>query len=314
LLPAVGTEAVDVGDDRAAAGAARRERKIERPARGDDDPFTNHGSLSLAAGRRTSATVPNLFDMELRALRRDRAARVGAELFLFERAFADCLERIALLQRRFDRALLIGSPNPEWPIRLGSFAENIDVWDPGRHFAEAAGGEPIVEDAWLPPDAAYDLALAVGTLDTVNDPRLALHLMRHAMREDGSLLGAMSGGETLPQLRAAMRVADAVSGGATPHVHPRIEASALGHLLSEAGFVDAVVDVDRVQVSYPTLNSLVGDLRAMGATNFLSARPRFMGKAARAAAIEAFAQAGTDDRTVETFEILHFAARAPDQP
>ena len=56
--------------------------------------------------------MPDLFDMKLRALRRDRAARIGPELFLFDRIFDDCLERLALVNRRFERALLIGCPNP----------------------------------------------------------------------------------------------------------------------------------------------------------------------------------------------------------
>jgi hypothetical protein len=37
---------------------------------------------------------PELFDMRLRSMRRDRAARTGPELFLHERAFADVLERL----------------------------------------------------------------------------------------------------------------------------------------------------------------------------------------------------------------------------
>ena len=44
--------------------------------------------------------MAELFDMRMRAMRRDRAARIGPELFLYERAFADCLERIELMQRR----------------------------------------------------------------------------------------------------------------------------------------------------------------------------------------------------------------------
>ena len=71
--------------------------------------------LSRGKRRRTSGGVPLLFDPDLRAMRRDRAARAGAELFLYERAFADCLERIALMQRRFGDALLIGCPDPAWP-------------------------------------------------------------------------------------------------------------------------------------------------------------------------------------------------------
>ena len=105
-----------------------------------------------------------------------------------------------------------------------------------------------------------------------------------------------------------MRAADAVAGAASPHVHPRIEAAAIAPLLEQAGFARPVVDVDRVQVSYRSLDRLVADLRAMAATNILVARPRFIKKAARSAAIRAFSEAGDGERTVETFEILHFAA------
>lgn len=256
--------------------------------------------------------MAKLFDPRLRALHRDRAARSGAELFLFERTFADCLERIELVQRHFQSALLIGCLDPQWPERLGAIADKVAVHDPGRLFAEAAGGEQIVEDDWAPESAAYDLVLAIGTLDTVNDLPGALRAIRSSMVPDALLIGAVSGGDTLPQLRSAMRAADAVSGEANPHVHPRIEAAALAPLLSAAGFAIPVVDVDRVQVSYAGLDRLVNDLRAMGATNVLSARSRHsLSRASRRAAIQSFAAAGDGERTVETFEVLHFAAWNP---
>ena len=249
--------------------------------------------------------------MELRALRRDRAERIGTELFLYERAFADCLDRIPLVGRHFRRGLLIGCPDPRWPERLGVVVDEVEPRDPGPSFAAACGGQTIVEDHWDPPAASYDLVLAIGTLDSVNDLPLALRLIRHSMCDDGFFIGALSGGETLPALRIAMRAADTAADAAAPHVHPRIEASALAPLIGEAGFVRPVVDIDRVPVSYPSLGRLIGDLRGMGATNLLTARPRFIGKSGRAAAIRAFAGAGDGSRTVETFEILHFAAWTP---
>jgi hypothetical protein len=256
--------------------------------------------------------VPELFDMELRALRRDRAARSGPELFLFDRAFDDCLDRISLMQAHFNRALLIGCPDPSWPERLREFATGVDVRDPGKVFAAAVGGEPIVEDAWQPEQAAYDLVLAVGTLDTVNDLPRALLTIRWAMRPGNLLIGAMSGGDALPRLRAAMRAADAIAGTATPHVHPRIEAAALAPLLASAGFVNPVVDVDRVQVSYRSLSGLVRDLRRMGSTNVLRQRSRqALSRQAYRAAEQDFASRAEDGRTVETFEILHFACWSP---
>lgn len=252
--------------------------------------------------------MAELFDTRLRAIRRDRAARTGPELFLYERAFLDCLDRIGLAQRRFERALLIGCPDPTWPERLRGFAAQVDVADPGPLFAASPDGDVIIEDRWEPPGSAHDLVLAIGTLDTIDNLPLALRSIRHSMRGDALFIGAVSGGDTLPQLRRAMREADAVSGIAAPHVHPRIEAAALAPLLEQAGFVRPVVDVDRVAVSYPSLERLVRDLRAMGATNVLHARPRFVGRAGRAAALQAFAGGGEGNRTVESFEILHFAA------
>lgn len=269
-------------------------------------------TLSRGKAHRTSAAVPHLFDMELRALRRDRAARIGPELFLFERAFADCLDRLALVQRRFERGLLIGCPDSDWPTRLREFVDDVDVGDPSRLFANAAGGEAIVEDGWTCSPGSYDLVLAIGTLDTVNDLPRALTSVCRSLHAESLFLGAVSGGDTLPQLRAAMRAADLVTGIASPHIHPRIEASALAPLLSHAGFVMPVVDVDRVQVSYSSLDRLIADLRRMGATNVLGARSREnLSKPGLTAAREHFAEAGDGSRTTETFEILHFAAWTP---
>jgi len=249
-----------------------------------------------------------LFDMELRSARRDRAARTGSDRFLLDRVFEDCLERVSLVQRGFRSCLLIGCPNPAWPEQLSRFAQSIHVQDPGRLFAGAAGGSRETEDEWSPPSSTYDLVLAIGTLDTVNDLPAALRAVRSAMIDDGLFIGAMSGGHTLPQLRRAMQAADAAVGVASPHVHPRIEPAAVAPLLESSGFHAPVVDVDRVQVAYSSLSALVADLRLMAATNILRSRPKQpLGIAAYRAAVEAFG-ASEEARTVETFEILHFAA------
>jgi hypothetical protein len=154
--------------------------------------------------------------------------------------------------------------------------------------------------------------LAVGTLDSVNDLPRALITLRWTMKAGALLLGAMSGGDTLPRLRSAMREADRLAGAAVPHVHPRIEASGLAQLLSSAGLVDPVVDIDRVSVAYPSLQRLVADLRRMAATNILAQRSRTpISKRGFAAAAQDFSASADGERTTETFEILHFACRAP---
>lgn len=256
--------------------------------------------------------MSQLFDPGLRARRRDRAARVGPELFLLERAFDDCLERLEIVASRWKTALLLGCPDPAWKDRLRDVADSVEVAEPGPLFANSAGGEVVVEDAWAAPEARYGLILAVGTLDTVNRLPEALGALGLALEPGGLLIGAMSGGETLPLLRSAMAAADRVSGRAAPRVHPRIEASALAPLLQQAGLARPVVDVDRVPVSYHSLRRLVADLRAMAATNILVQRSRdYVGRPALAAAEAAFEASAQDGRSTETFEILHFAAWKP---
>lgn len=250
--------------------------------------------------------------MQLRALRRDRAFRRGPELYLHERAFEDCLERLAFVTRTFDSALLIGCPDPAWPDRLRAHAQRVDAMDPGPLFAAAAGGTTIVEDAWSPLPASYDLCVAVGTLDTVNDLARALRAIGSTLRSDSLFIGSMVGGDSLPRLRAAMFAADKLSGSAAPHVHPRIDGATLAALLSSAGFAMPVVDVDRVSLTFQSLSALVSDLRAMGATNLLHARRRTaLSRAAVEAANRAFLEGIADGRAVEQVEILNFAAWSP---
>lgn len=255
--------------------------------------------------------MSGLFDQALRRMRRDRAARIGPELFLFERVFDDCLDRIGLMNQRFGRALLIGCPDAGWPARLAEIADSVEVRDPGPLFAARAGGAPIEEDAWEPQAGAYDLVVALGTLDSVDDLPLALRLIRFATAPGGLLIGAVAGGDTLPRLREAMRAADALGAGAAAHVHPRIEPAALAPLLESAGFIKPVVDVDRVQANYRSLAGLVADLRAMGATNVLVSRSPPLTRGQAQAAADAFETAGANGRTTEIFEILHFMAWAP---
>lgn len=252
--------------------------------------------------------MPALFDMRLRAERRDRAARSVGDRFLLERAFADCVERIELVQRRFGTALLIGCPDANWPRRLSAVADQVRVVDPGRLFAAAAKGGVVIEDRIVARADAFDLILAIGTLDTIDDLPAALRALAGSLSADGLMIGAMSGGETVPVLRAAMRAADRLDNVARAHVHPRIEPSALVHLLTDAGLVRPVVDVDRVRVAYPSFQRLVGDMRAMAATNILIERPRQpLSRAAFAAAGAAFDKQRQNGKTIETFELLHFA-------
>ena len=268
--------------------------------------------LSPTASRRTSAAVAELFDNKARVLRRERAFRSGPVIFLHVRAFEDILDRLSGIKRTFQSALLVGTPHSSWPNRLRQYARSVQAMDPGAGLAAAAGAIQSDADLLEYPASSFDLCVAIGTLDSLNQLPAALLRLHYILRPDSLLIGAIAGGDTLPQLRAAMRAADSVKGEAFPRVHPRIDPASLGQLLNAAGFQMSVVDVDRVKVAYRSLGDLIHDLRGMGATNVLTERSRRpLARAAFVAAEQQFMANPVEGRTIETFELLHFAAWTP---
>ena len=248
-----------------------------------------------------------LFDNRLRAMRRDRAVRTGVDCFLFNRALDDCLGRLNDINRQFKQVLIAGCPNPEWPGRLGELAGHVTVIDPGALMAKRAGGSQADLESMALDSNQFDLCLSIGLLDTANDLPFAVANVKRVLKDEGLFIGAIAGGQTLPRLRRAMLAAEGTAGRATPRVHPRIEAASLAQLLASAGFANSVVDVDRLELRYKSLDSCVSDLRAMASTNILTSRaPRTVTRKGLQAAREAFL-AG-ESAGVERVEILHFAA------
>jgi NADH dehydrogenase [ubiquinone] 1 alpha subcomplex assembly factor 5 len=313
--PAIDAKGMERIDNDAATAASRRQRKVEHrvPRRVEQIDRAHEPLVAEQRPAHKRGVTKPLFDMALRSARRDRAFRQGPILFLYERAFTDILERLELIRRPFTSALLIGCPDRRWPARLSDIAARVTVLDPGRAFALAAGGRAANEDEERLGSEEFDLCVAIGTLDTVNNLPLALANIRAALTRDALLIGAMSGGQTLPHLRAAMREADSVMRVATPRVHPRIDGAALCDLLTSVGFVMPVVDIDKVAVGYGSLRAMVAELRGMAATNILADRSRrSLTRRELAAAERRFNRSAIGGRTTETLEILHFAAWTPD--
>jgi SAM-dependent methyltransferase len=259
------------------------------------------------------------FDRRLRRLRKDRAAPAFAEASYLHRLAADeLLDRLSMVTREFRTALDLGCHDGYLAARLRQQGMEVTCAEAGELFARAAGGVQADEDRLPFSDAAFDLVLSVGALDSVNDLPGALTLIRRALKPDGLFLAAFAGAGSLPRLRSAMSAADAVAGAASPRIHPQIDVRAAGDLLTRAGFKLQVTDSAPIEVRFPDLMGLVRDLRAMGATNILTARSSApIGRFALAAAMADFeANADADGKTSERFEIVYLTgwSPSPDQP
>jgi SAM-dependent methyltransferase len=250
---------------------------------------------------------PALFDTDLLARRRARAARLGPVDFLHAAVAGEIAERLMEVKRSFLAPAVVG-------------------WLPGAWLpalAEAGVASPrTVADADVLPLAAetHDLVVHALAMHWANDLVGQLVQARRALRPDGLFLAALFGGETLNELRAALAEAEVEAlGGLSPRIAPMGEIRDLGGLLQRAGFALPVADSRSYDVSYPTPVHLMRDLRAMGETNVMRDRLRRPMRArmlARACAIYADRFGLADGRVPATFEVIFLTgwAPGPDQP
>ena len=257
-------------------------------------------------------TQPDIFDRTLRARRRDRMMPHFAEHdFLYRAMLDELLDRLADVQRDLPEVLIIGCPDGSARAALEAKGKKVVCTDPGFAAARAQDGVQAEEDALPFADDSFDLIIACGTLDSVNDLPGALILMRRILRPDGLLLAAFTGAGTLPRLRAALMAGE----GDRPaqHIHPQVDVRAAGDLLSRAGFAMPVADSETLTVRYGDILRLMHDLRGMGAGNVLASHPPALCREALIRASQNFATAADPDgRTAEEMAILYLSGWKPD--
>lgn len=256
-------------------------------------------------------TQPDIFDRALRAKRRDRmAAHFPDHDFLYRLMLDELMDRLGDVKRDLPEALVIGCPDGSARLALETMGKRVVCADPGFVAARAQGGVQVDEDALPFADDSFDLVIACGTLDSVNDLPGALILMRRVLRPDGLMLAAFTGAGTLPRLRAALMAAEGDRPG--QHVHPQVDVRSAGDLLSRAGFAMPVADSDVVTVRYGDMLRLMKDLRGMGAGNVLKSRPPALQRQTLMCALEHFAAAADlDGRTTEQMAVLYLSGWKP---
>jgi SAM-dependent methyltransferase len=249
-------------------------------------------------------TPPALFDPDLLARRRARAARFGSADFLQEAVAAEVAERLKEVNRSFRAPAVIGPRADLWASVLA--AEGLP----------AARTLPDAEVLDL-EEGAQDLVVHALALHWANDPVGQLVQARRALAPDGLFVGALFGGETLTELRAALAESEVETlGGLSPRVAPMGEIRDLGGLLQRAGFALPVADSRRFDVSYGSVLALMRDLRAMGETNVMRERlrrPTPRALLARAAALYEARHGTGDGRVPATFEVIFLTGWAPDE-
>jgi malonyl-CoA O-methyltransferase len=215
-----------------------------------------------------------------RAARRafDRANGFEAACFMHDEARGRLLERLDFMRLKPQVALDVGCATARAANALAArypAARVLAIDSSGRMQRSAAEhGASSVRvvggDAERLPVRSHcaDLVLANFVLPWCRPDRLFAECAR-VLATDGAVLFATLGPDSLREVRAAFGAVDD-----RIHVHAAFDMHDLGDLALAAGLAEPVLDVDRLEVTYADLASLVRDLRAAGAVNVAGGRRR----------------------------------------
>jgi NADH dehydrogenase [ubiquinone] 1 alpha subcomplex assembly factor 5 len=264
------------------------------------------------------------FDRSAFLKHRDRAAaRFGQVSFLKDRAIDDICDRLAFINRHFERGLDVGSHGE---FLVSAIAQRSDLKEKISFLAQcdisanmlerASNGAFVGDEEQLPlAQQSLDLMTSALSLHWVNDVPGFLAQARLALRPDGLFLVSFLGGRTLQELRAVMAQVEREDGREpAPRVSPFADAQDGAQLLQRAGFALPVADSDVVTVRYDTVFGLFRDLKAMGEMAcFSGERAKSLTRTliARAADIYANDYADPDGRIRATFEIVTLTGWSP---
>ena len=174
-------------------------------------------------------------------------------------------------------------------------------WKPFSRVCADARALPLAE-------GSVDVVFSNLCLQWVEDLPAVFAGLRRVLKPGGLLLCSSFGPETLAELREAFAQADAA-----PHVSPFASIAQFGDALMAAGFRDPVLDRDLFTLTYPDLPALMGELRAIGATNALASRRRSLtGRARFAAAAAAYEPLrDVEGRLPSSWDVVYAQAWAP---
>ena len=126
--------------------------------------------------------------------------------------------------------------------------------------------------------------------------------VQRILRPGGLFMFSSFGPDTLKELRAAWSQVDGYQ-----HVHQFVDMHDYGDMLLQAGLADPVMDMQRMTLTYDTVQALMKDLQAIGAVNAGKQRPRSLSGRARLCALQgAYEQFRLPDgRLPATYEVVY---------
>lgn len=253
----------------------------------------------------------------------------------FDRA-ADDYDRFAVLQNEVCSRLLekleIVKIRPQWILDAGSgtgsaipslfkqykkarlvaldLSENM-LQQAGRHDTLLRSTHRVCANIEQLPfaDNVFDLVFSSLSLQWCNDLNAALQEAKRVLKPGGLLVFSTFGPDTLKELRHSWAQVDGAE-----HVNRFIDMHDIGDFLLHDGFAQPVMEADRLTVTYDSVDTLMHDLKAIGANVTAQSAPHkgLLGRKTLETVRQAYEAFRDNDVLPASYEIIYGHAWKPD--
>lgn len=267
-----------------------------------------------------NTSLPKLFNPKRQKAIEARAKRIAQHDadFLVREAATMISERLGATNREFELVVDLFSPFGVMKDLLQTSKKTGNVISVTSQPSTQSQGESnilIGEREVLPlASKSTNLVTSIFGLHWSNDLPGTLLQIRNSLKEDGLFLAALPGDRTLNELRDCLLAAESkINGNATLRIDPFGEVRQIGSLLQRAGFTLPVVDTELLTVRYSSMQGLIRDLRAMGATSALYSNVKFGPKSLFVECEKLYKERyqDPDGKLRATFEIIFVSGWSP---
>ena len=231
--------------------------------------------------------------------------------FLYQEVARQMLDNLQIYRQKFSKILIIGDKLgniKQGLLDLGYTSNNIFSQFDDLLFDEENLSEVKFSHYFTD---GFDLIISLLSLHFINNPPSFLQQVKHLLNKEGLFLASFFGEEHLPELFLATQQAENfLYQRVSARMPPLIGLKTATHLLVKAGFASPLSMLDMMKIQYSQLKQLLQDLKIMGCSNILFARPKNFITKNFLQALEKFYPQQLNGTYLASFSVIYLSGRS----
>ncbi len=198
-----------------------------------------------------------MFDLKKLTTKKEKSKLQIQNSSFFKFVTQDLIDRMQPIDRDFKEILILKPPIENLLIKL------LNKKYPNHNLTVANTYTKLAANK-------FDLIIFPMGLHWVSDIQNFLSIIHQSLKQDGLLISNFPGGGSLNKLRYKLIELESTNAKAhTPHISPFIQFEQVVPLLQQAGFIENIIDMEKLELEHDSPLTLMKALQNIGESNSL---------------------------------------------